>query len=315
VSWDCECQTGYSGESCDAGPMSSLKFSSLPLDRQEVIIIASQAMSMVYWTHPLKHCVGPAITEMTGPLRLGNDINSDAFGVASAVHPNGLPFMAFRGTSNFDDSFSDQVWQDAKFFAHQVTIGNHEASCTVGFCQAVMDNKEQLLSQARKVLGDRKTLLLTGHSLGAAIAGIFTAVLKAAMPDVTIKLVTFGGPRFGDARMARLVEHSAEYIYRIVNAQADDGTVHVDGVTTGPNWTNPPALRKWYQHVGTQITIGYDDNTFPLASGLSSFKYAVQLHQTKLYVERLIELAEKETKQTGKNPLAAQLCKKIINWK
>ena len=30
----------------------------------------------------------------------------------------------------------------------------------------------------------------------------------------------------------RLVEHSAEYIYRIVNAQADDGTVHVDGVTT-----------------------------------------------------------------------------------
>jgi len=305
VSWDCACAKGFNGASCDSGGGHRL-FGTLPFERQQDVVVAVEASALVYWTDPWHHCEGSSITHMHGPVTLTNMINSDALGVASMVHPNGLPFLVFRGTSDLDESFLDQVIQDFKFFSKVVDIGGHEVSCTVGFCHAVISNKEQLLHQTKQLLveaGGATTLLITGHSLGAAMAGIFTAVLKAEMPHLKIKLITFGTPRYGDSRMARLVENSAEYVYRIVNVQAEEsGDVEIDPVTVYPQWTNPPAVRIWYQHAGTQMTIGYHDGTKQLPAGFS----AVDLHGTLLYVDRIKQLAFKATP----SPLSAQLCKK-----
>ncbi|KAJ7108930.1 lipase [Mycena crocata] len=50
------------------------------------------------------------------------------------------------------------------------------------------------------------TIVVTGHSLGGAIAALAAPSLKTALPSAAIKLYTYGQPRTGDAKFASYVE-------------------------------------------------------------------------------------------------------------
>jgi hypothetical protein len=124
------------------------------------------------------------------------------FVASHALH--GLTVLAFRGTESgkFEDLISDLNTVQTGFPAG--------GRIHTGFFQAYRSLHEKIgaLLQTRQA-----SLLITGHSLGAALATV------AAVHHSPTMLITFGSPRVGDARCAAhlrsLADRSA--IHRFVN--------------------------------------------------------------------------------------------------
>lgn len=118
---------------------------------------------------------------------------TQGFGVVRVI--DGLLVLAFRGTepNSLTDLGTDL---DVSMAGWTLTSGKVHA----GFARAalsVFPSVQQWLSANSTA---RKQLVLTGHSLGAAIATLLASALK---PD---KLVTIGSPRVGDSTFAETLE-------------------------------------------------------------------------------------------------------------
>ncbi|MEO5958268.1 MAG: lipase family protein [Opitutaceae bacterium] len=104
---------------------------------------------------------------------------------------HGITVLAFRGTESgkFEDIFSDLGTVQMNFpGGGRVHTGFHQAY------ETVRDRIATLLAQGEE------SLLIAGHSLGAALATI------AATDFLPESLITFGSPRVGDGRFCeRLV--------------------------------------------------------------------------------------------------------------
>lgn len=92
------------------------------------------------------------------------------------------------------------------------------------------------------VTGQGKSLWITGHSLGAALATLTAAKLRLEMDRGVFGLYTFGSPRVGDRAFADAFNAAfGKYAFRFVNS--------TDGVT------RIPLRRMRYSHVGTLVYI------------------------------------------------------------
>jgi pimeloyl-ACP methyl ester carboxylesterase len=118
-----------------------------------------------------------------------NASGTDAQGFG-CVAPNGTRFIAFRGTRT-DCPIDLEMDLDA-FRTDDVASGGRVHR---GFARCV----DSLIDEINKWLGDppHKALVITGHSLGAAMATVLAARVAEA------ELVTFGSPRVGNWRFAR----------------------------------------------------------------------------------------------------------------
>lgn len=68
-----------------------------------------------------------------------------------------------------------------------------------------------------------KRVLVTGHSLGAAIASLDAVMLRSALPkEITVDSVVFGLPRVGDQKWAALLD-------KLVRSSHYAVTVHFRG--------------------------------------------------------------------------------------
>ena len=110
----------------------------------------------------------------------------------AALNDEGQAIIAFRGTQA--DSFRDLV-TDASFILENWDRPGRVHS---GFSASL----SSILAPIESWLHDTNPsrLLLTGHSLGAALATILAA--RLADGDRPIELVTFGSPRVGDEALA-----------------------------------------------------------------------------------------------------------------
>ena len=114
----------------------------------------------------------------------------------AAVHDEGRAIIAFRGTQA--DSFRD-VMTDASFI-----LENWERPGRVhsGFSASLSSILEPIGDWLHDTKPER--LMLTGHSLGAALATLLAARLSDG--GRPIELVTFGSPRVGDEAMVASLE-------------------------------------------------------------------------------------------------------------
>jgi len=117
-----------------------------------------------------------------------------------------------------------------------------------GFLSAWTSIEQPLLNlmrQATTFCPDCNRVILTGHSLGAAVASF--AALRASevmgIPKNRITLITSGGPRTGNRAFAQEVRESVGETYRIVFGG--------DIVTELPPWTGPIG----FHHFPTEILI------------------------------------------------------------
>ncbi|KAJ7664496.1 Alpha/Beta hydrolase protein [Mycena polygramma] len=140
--------------------------------------------------------------------------------------------VSFRGTFSLADAITDARFLLLPFFPPGFNESESSESDGIrvhrGFLKAHDDVEKGVLAivTTQLALFPRFRVVVTGHSLGGAIASLSAPLLKAALPSATVALYTFGQPRVGNAEYASWVENTLgqENIYRTVHTR--------DGVPT-----------------------------------------------------------------------------------
>jgi len=136
--------------------------------------------------------------------------------------------FAFRGTEITD--FAD-IKADLKF--KRVPVGtDHEAGTVHRGFKAALDSVWEVFKEDYDRLKEGRTVTLTGHSLGAALA----TLAMSRLDDYEAELFTFGSPRVGSRDFKTVFNFKFDKVYRFRN--------HNDIVTRHP-------MSFWnYRHVG-----------------------------------------------------------------
>jgi hypothetical protein len=132
----------------------------------------------------LRRALAPASLELLATFSVGG---AQAF---AARLPEGQTFLVFRGTEADDPS---DLGTDADF--RLVEQAPFPGRVHAGFARSFLGLLPEL-EQFVKDAAVQPPLVLTGHSLGAALATLAASVFPGC------RLVTFGSPRVGDAAFA-----------------------------------------------------------------------------------------------------------------
>ncbi|KAJ6522281.1 Alpha/Beta hydrolase protein [Mycena capillaripes] len=147
--------------------------------------------------------------------------------------------VSFRGSFSLADAATDVDLFLVPFVSPGITKSFNVHS---GFLAAYNDVANIVLTtvEAQVAKFPKYNVVVTGHSLGGALAALGAVSLRTALPSAPMKLYTFGQPRTGDAQFAKFVETSIgiSNIFRGVHT--------FDGVPT----LVPRVLG--YQHHGTE---------------------------------------------------------------
>merc|ERR1712228_649436 len=158
--------------------------------------------------------------------------------------------LSFRGSDNFENWMSNINFALSPYPNGQ-SVSN--AKVHPGFYQAFKDLESAGLAGAIfDAFAERPSydeILVTGHSLGGALAGIAALELKQSsiynsLSNKHVNVITFGSPRWCNHPLANLYNDVIDTNWRIVN--------RYDIVSTLP----PGSMH--YRHVGTQIWYNYE---------------------------------------------------------
>eukprot|EP01064_Diplonema_japonicum_P020867 TRINITY_DN3043_c5_g1_i1.p1 TRINITY_DN3043_c5_g1~~TRINITY_DN3043_c5_g1_i1.p1 ORF type:complete len:303 (+),score=56.58 TRINITY_DN3043_c5_g1_i1:53-961(+) len=108
--------------------------------------------------------------------------------------------VSFRGTDGLKDMFYVNL--------HLFQTDDPELGGEVhgGFLKAYKEAKplvDAAVDTVRKANPDCKSLIITGHSLGAALATLYGRHALRKYPDLELNVTTFGSPRVGDLAFAK----------------------------------------------------------------------------------------------------------------
>jgi len=162
-----------------------------------------------------------------------------------------IVFIVFKGTSRFNE-----VMTDIKFLK---TDDDFDIPGRIhrGFYDTLKDDIPVIIHKLKSILDGRR-LVITGHSLGGALACILHAYIQKKEPELGSELITLGAPRIGDKGFSTFI--STTKALRIVNR--------------GDIVTMIPTIN--YYHHDKEITIG-TRFTIPGASKHSILKYIQNL--------------------------------------
>jgi len=168
--------------------------------------------------------------------------------------------IAFRGTSSTNDWISDIIASQKKFKYIKEDCLTH-----IGFTNIYSSARNGILS-ALASLSPEKTLYITGHSLGAALATLCAVDIAANTSFSSPCLYTFGSPRVGDPAFSRAFTTYIRNSYRIANP--------LDVVTyTPPTIYKLPKREKkcYYTHVQTLSSLFFQNGALGLNHIIRSY--------------------------------------------
>jgi hypothetical protein len=167
-----------------------------------------------------------AVYQLICPRPLGNTLVESFANLLT--HAHGLVarddfrreiVVAFRGSYELADVLTDGNLALAPLVSHGVE--DNEASVHAGFLISYNSVRNVVLHAVREQLEafPGYVVVLTGHSLGGALASLAALSVKSNIPWVAVRLFTFGQPRTGDAAFADLLESivGRDNIYRAVH--------------------------------------------------------------------------------------------------
>merc|ERR1712216_283 len=133
-----------------------------------------------------------------------------------------------------------------------------------GFLAALKPHINEVVAEILKAADGHHQLLVTGHSLGGALANIFALIVKRkfveAGSDVKVQLITLGAPRVGTIEFQQELEKSMDFIHRIVG-KCDIVPKHPRHIVTTSLLNGLPfadSRMAAMVHAGPQITVGCD---------------------------------------------------------
>ncbi|CAA7260572.1 unnamed protein product [Cyclocybe aegerita] len=150
--------------------------------------------------------------------------------------------LAFRGTQSVLDGIKDAliIRKSLSKVSGLTDIGG--ATAHTGFMSAYNVVAADVLKAIKAQVAARPTctVVVTGHSLGGAVATFAAIVIKSALPNAKVKLYTYGQPKVGNGDFAAYVERKlgVNNIFRVVHT--NDGVSLILVRLTG------------YRHFGTE---------------------------------------------------------------
>lgn len=205
----------------------------LPSGFTQTALIEADTTAIAALTNPR-----PAVAAMTK--------NTNVFGLMGHNPGTGTAFVSFRGTEDLADWLQDL---DAipENYAPLTGFGHVHG----GFQDVYELVRKSIVANLPNALTGCTQILITGHSLGGAVAVLAAPDVFRGMPPNTIepRLITFGGPRVGLPDFVSAFNTDIESCFRVVN--------FLDIVPLVP-----PAP---YAHVGAEIVVdsgGAIDVTF-----------------------------------------------------
>lgn len=162
--------------------------------------------------------------------------NTNIFGLMGHDTGTRIAFVSFRGSADLADWLAEL---DAIPTAYAPIAGFGEVAA--GFQDVYQLVRRSVATNLATASEGCDQILVTGHSLGAALAVLAAPDIFRNMPPNTIepKLITFAGPRVGLSDFAAAFNTMIESCFRVVNFL--DVVPHV-----------PPTP---YVHVGTQVAV------------------------------------------------------------
>jgi len=119
--------------------------------------------------------------------------------------------LVFRTTMTVDDILHDFDMRQVTFI--QPTNGERPARVHRGIMRKYMSLRDQIHEHI--VRHAPRSLLITGHSLGAGLACMAAVDLHAHFEDLDIHIVTFGAPRIGNRAFASQLDTAARSYVRV----------------------------------------------------------------------------------------------------
>jgi hypothetical protein len=195
----------------------------LPTGYVQTSLIQADAVVLTAMTNP-----HPAVAAMTK--------NTNIFGLMGRNPASRTAFASFRGTADVEDWLADL---DAIPDDYRPVTGFGQVHS--GFQDVYQLVRNSIAANLATATAGCDQILITGHSLGAALAVLAAPDVFRKMPPNTIepRLITFAGPRVGLPDFVTAFNAAIESCFRVVN--------FLDIVPYVP----PPP----YVHVGAQITI------------------------------------------------------------
>jgi uncharacterized membrane protein len=234
--------------------------------------IAESLMTMLFWNERsdtyTTHLAAASSYEAYGvKSTIANKETGTKCGVTTHVHTNTV-VVFFAGTDDVQD------------MKHNASIGDVQWTCRDGqrygrvhrgFVNAYMSVREQLhnaIAAAMSSLDHHPTIIVTGHSLGGALAILAAADLTCQTDDNTLrtrmKVVTFGAPPLCDDTFVKSYANNGPAItWRIVNP-----------------WDYVPRLPGvQFVHVGKKIIVTspnpLENTPTPLAHSMTTYRRAM----------------------------------------
>lgn len=121
--------------------------------------------------------------------------------------------VAFRGTVTDRDWIMDATAYQTPF---PYASSNNVGAVHHGFLKLYMSCRNHIMNTL-KSRSKRKTLYITGHSLGAALAVLHAFDVSLNLNFKHVSMLSFGGPRVGDPLFASTYDRNVVNSIRIVN--------------------------------------------------------------------------------------------------
>ncbi|WP_232070582.1 lipase family protein [Mycobacterium lacus] len=139
--------------------------------------------------------------------------NESVFGMMGRNASTRTAFLAFRGTVFFDDVITDLGIMPTPYFPVDGFGWVHS-----GFLFIYRLLQNSISTNLAAACAGCDQLLVTGHSLGAALAVLAAPdIMKNMLPSIELKVITFAGPIAGLWDFASTFDRVITSCYRLVN--------------------------------------------------------------------------------------------------
>lgn len=253
--------------------MGSLRINAID-DRTAIFLAAVCSQTYIQYSSPAGAYVIPEFYEEASTF-LARSITGQSERFGFIIQSENHIIIAFRGTSSTTDWISDAIARQGKYKCVKEACRTH-----VGISDIYYSARGQILSTLSG-MSKEKDLIITGHSLGGALAALCAVDVAVNSKFSSPILYTYGAPRVGDPIFSKIFSNTVGQSYRVSNRF--DVVTHLP-----PSIYKLPKREKTYHymHVREDVPLHFHKGSLSANHVISS--YFTELAKKNLgYAEQL----------------------------